>query len=313
LAILGLSAFLVTPTLPGYAFLPDVSSRVVLPGGVQVPASLVHEAVVLANATLVLNDGEFIERGSYRPLTVVSPAVTSSNWIGYAWAKAECVYDPSRGYPVCEPRYKAFTGYWNIPSSPSDPDQVLLYIFNGMQPSGASSLPLLQPVLQWGDNGAFGGWYWSMASWYIYLDSSGNTQYVHSTPVTDSSSIYTDAHGGIGWIFDTTWDITSTFLNSDCQAGYYVCPDTTLTVDTGSNTLGYISVVLEGYWHNGLDWGYLDNCNQLPGDIHFTGLKVVDEDGYLKPAGMEGAAENTICPGFEVNILDGYSVDIITG
>ncbi len=281
-----------------------------LPGGVQIPASHVYEAMILANATLLLDDGRFLEAGSYGPLGIIPPQVTSSNWIGYAWANRECVYYPEWGYPICEHFYKAFTGYWNIPSDPVDPDNVVLYIFNGMQPSSSGSFPLLQPVLQWGDNGGWGGLYWSMASWYV----TGYGEVIYSTPMLGVDSNYVDAHGGIGWLYSRTYEITSTVLNSDCRAGYYSCPQTSLTVDTSRSSYGFISVVLEGYWHDGFNWGHLDNCNQLPGDIHFTSLEVVDTGGYLQPASMEETEDNAPgCPGFEVNILNGYSVDIITG
>jgi hypothetical protein len=51
------------------------------------------------------------------------------------------------------------------------------YIFNGSQ----SSSMIYQPVLQWGNNGWFGGNYWCVASWYA--DSQGSAAF-HSAPVT---------------------------------------------------------------------------------------------------------------------------------
>lgn len=294
--------------LPGLPAPTATQPMVMLPGGSQLPAAMVHEATILANATLLLDDGRYLEVGSYRPLTVM-PTVASSSWIGWAWAKAECIYDPPPSWPVCEPTYRAFTGYWNIPSAPQDPNHLLLFIFNGMQPIDNFDHPLLQPVLQWGNNGAFGGWYWSMASWFVTDYDEG----IYSTPLLDVGANYDQVHGGMGWSHGTTFDITSTVLNSDCRAGYYSCPDTSLTVDTGYVAFGYISVVLEGWWWNGSNWDLIDNCDNLPGDIHFTGLKVVLSNGQYKDANLEEDEEYTICPGFDVSILpDGTSVDIAT-
>jgi len=55
-------------------------------------------------------------------------------------------------------------GFWTVPSNPSD-NGALIYLFNGIEPSNFSAI--LQPVLQYGSNGAFGGNYWVIASWYV--------------------------------------------------------------------------------------------------------------------------------------------------
>jgi hypothetical protein len=55
-------------------------------------------------------------------------------------------------------------GTWVVPTNPSTPG-ALNYLFNGIEP--ANRQWILQPVLQWGSNGSFGGDYWVIASWIV--------------------------------------------------------------------------------------------------------------------------------------------------
>jgi|SRR5208282_4282331 hypothetical protein len=55
-------------------------------------------------------------------------------------------------------------GNWTVPSNPSS-NGALIYLFNGIEPSSENWI--LQPVLQYGSNGAFGGNYWVIASWMV--------------------------------------------------------------------------------------------------------------------------------------------------
>ncbi len=55
-------------------------------------------------------------------------------------------------------------GTWTVPSYPSE-NGALIYLFNGIEP--ATENWILQPVLQYGANGAFGGNYYVIASWMI--------------------------------------------------------------------------------------------------------------------------------------------------
>lgn len=67
-------------------------------------------------------------------------------------------------------------GYWTVPSIPKTYG-ALIFIFNGIEPSGGAWI--MQPVLQYGDNGAFGGNYWVLASWLVH----SNTDYFVSSPI----------------------------------------------------------------------------------------------------------------------------------
>lgn len=61
-------------------------------------------------------------------------------------------------------------GYWHVPSPPNA-DGALVYLFNGIEPSGGGWI--MQPVLQWGNNGGFGGNYYVFASWLVGPQGSG--------------------------------------------------------------------------------------------------------------------------------------------
>jgi hypothetical protein len=67
-------------------------------------------------------------------------------------------------------------GYWTVPAAPKT-SGALVYFFNGVEPNGGGWI--IQPVLQYGDNGAFGGDYWVFASWLVH----SNTDYFVSSTV----------------------------------------------------------------------------------------------------------------------------------
>jgi hypothetical protein len=73
-----------------------------------------------------------------------------------------------------------FSTSWAVPPAPATQSGQLIYLFNGIQ----NSTMIYQPVLQWGNNGSFGGNYWCVATWYA--DGQTGAAF-HSTPVTVSS------------------------------------------------------------------------------------------------------------------------------
>jgi hypothetical protein len=54
-----------------------------------------------------------------------------------------------------------FESEFHVPAAPSNYDGQLIYIFPGLQGGGA----ILQTVIQYGNNGSWGGEYWSMNTW----------------------------------------------------------------------------------------------------------------------------------------------------
>ena len=67
----------------------------------------------------------------------------------------------------------SMTVRWRVPEPPKERGS-LIYLFPGAQ--GPKMRTILQPVLQWGCNGDFGGDHWSIASWYCSDDAGA----VHS-------------------------------------------------------------------------------------------------------------------------------------
>ena len=64
---------------------------------------------------------------------------------------------------------------WMIPSFPATQSGQLIYLFNWIQ----KATMIYQPVLQWSSNGAFGGNYWVVASWYA--DGQGGFAFATQT------------------------------------------------------------------------------------------------------------------------------------
>jgi hypothetical protein len=88
-----------------------------------------------------------------------------TGWITYAY------WQNNTGKPIT-----SFATTWVVPPFPATQSGQLIYLFNGIQ----NSTMIYQPVLQWGNNGAFGGNYWCVASWYA---DGQNGSAFHSQPV----------------------------------------------------------------------------------------------------------------------------------
>ncbi|MEH2568502.1 hypothetical protein [Bradyrhizobium sp. AZCC 2289] len=158
---------------------------IITPGGARHP-SLVHRIEAghtidgtagrlrqfSASQELVADFGPLAARPqnqSLMPANVVRPVPTvpglQTGWISFAqWFN-------STGKPIT-----LFRSTWVVPPPPSADDGQLIYLFNGIQ----NSTMIYQPVLQWGSNGAFGGSYWVVASWYA--DGQGGQSF-HSAEV----------------------------------------------------------------------------------------------------------------------------------
>ena len=59
-----------------------------------------------------------------------------------------------------------FLTEWIVPPAPATSSGQIIFLFNGIQNTGAN-YGILQPVLQWGVSAAGGGAYWAVASWYV--------------------------------------------------------------------------------------------------------------------------------------------------
>jgi hypothetical protein len=134
---------------------------VLTPGGFR-PRSLVYQVEAgdalrsAGDRTLMLipSKGAIVDV----PLAAAwSPALPAlgSGWIAYAF------WNNGTGHHL-----SSFRTTWEVPSEPTTKSGQTIFLFNGIQNYGAN-FGILQPVLQWGASAAGGGFYWSVASWYV--------------------------------------------------------------------------------------------------------------------------------------------------
>jgi len=104
--------------------------------------------------------------------------------------------------------FSAIGGDWTVPPDPSvDFVGGLIYLFNSLQ----SASEIIQPVLQFGNNGTFGGNSWTLASWHVYVDQGGGAYYSPVLNTSEGSSIHgftvsngCSSSGLCNWEIDTT-------------------------------------------------------------------------------------------------------------
>lgn len=86
----------------------------------------------------------------------------------------------------------------------------LIYLFNGIEPTNQRWI--LQPVLQWASNGAFGGDYWVIASWFVeptgYVFYSQPQVVVSGDVIRGTTGITAEGAGTIDWVVSAE-DLTS--------------------------------------------------------------------------------------------------------
>jgi hypothetical protein len=101
--------------------------------------------------------GEIVTNGAL-------PPTISHAWIEYASTTTSTAFGE-------------LSANWVVPPAPTSHDGQLIYLFTGME-DYSDTYTILQPVLQWGNNGYFGGNFWEIASWNCcpsgYTFFSGN-------------------------------------------------------------------------------------------------------------------------------------------
>ena len=140
-------------------------------------------------------------------------------------------------------------GYMHVPPPPQN-SGALVYLFNGIEPAGGNWI--IQPVLQWGDNGGFGGDYYVMASWLVGPTGSGIVL------VSDPINV------NVGdWIVGVTEQngVTDTTLSYDTNAEDNATNPATssvlkVTVSTSLHWVWGYAGVLEAY--------NVTSCSQFP-------------------------------------------------
>jgi hypothetical protein len=139
---------------------------------VQTPAGLVHKTCVhqLADGDTVDDQGNILRANGelevLAPCAYVDPLQERKRLGGVTQA-----VQPATDNGWTE------TAYWHAPTDvgdffstgrvpypPATQSSQLIYLFSALEDETEENI--IQPVLQWGYNGAFGGKYWGIASWY---------------------------------------------------------------------------------------------------------------------------------------------------
>ncbi len=190
-------------------------------------------------------DGQRASRGSAGGRHVQGP--TNNGWIEYAL------------YGLSGDTYGYLLADWEVPDDPSGySGNKLYYTFPGLQGGGY----ILQPVLQYGDNGAFGGSYWTLASWSC--DDGQDCNY--STPISASAGD----------------DIRGSVEASDCANR--VCDWTIITrnVTTQTQTTRVYedTLIYATAFGGAVEVNDITACSQYPEyGVSYTSIALKDEDG----------------------------------
>ncbi len=93
------------------------------------------------------------------------------------------------GYAELSP-ITSIQAHFIVPTAPSSNDNQIIYLFPATQncfSNCGNYVFIIQPVLQWGNNGAFGGPYYVLASWWV--DSNGNYLYSKAINVSPNDKL----------------------------------------------------------------------------------------------------------------------------
>jgi hypothetical protein len=265
---------------------------------VATPAGLYHKscvreipagAVVDRAEVVHLRDGSrhqvppcaFAARASIRPgnrPSTVAPSrpgvasPTINGWVEYTWAT-------SSGSP-----YKRILADWTVPAAPAGSygaSGKVYYTFPGLQ----SNTYIIQPVLQYGNNGGFGGAYWTIASWQC---GSSSSNCFHSTPITVSSG--NAIHG----------DVTA----SGCVGGSCTWTITTTNSSTAQSTT-YQAVDTENYWQatsGAVEVYQASTCSDFPANTNYNSSGV-----FYTNVAVYGNTFNLVSPGWSGIITSGLT------
>ena len=183
----------------------------------------------------------------------------------------------------------SFSTTWIVPAPPTTQSGQLIYLFNGIQ----NSAMIYQPVLQWGNNGAFGGNYWVVASWYA--DGQSGAAY-HTQPVQVNPG---DVLVGIM----TLTNQSGTSFDYNCE--FQGIAQTSLPFQNIPE-LGWCCETLEAYW--------LSKCSDYPAAVYtaFQGIDI--QTGAVNPTLNWGSSNNITDCGQHVVVMSnanpGGEVDI---
>ena len=155
---------------------PNGGSIDVQTGDVNVNGVIVDHYVACTTSSFKLQYGEQQSASG-------SPPTASGGWYEYSSANATTIGGLTQ--------FNNLTVYWDVPTAPAIYDSSFQYFFPSLQSGGGTCGPetgIIQPVLQWGNDGYFGGQNWEIASWAVWgcTSSCTNCSFGHSPPETVS-------------------------------------------------------------------------------------------------------------------------------
>jgi hypothetical protein len=166
-------------------------------------------------------------------------------------------------------------GRWTVPAKPLQ-DGSVIYMFNGLEPS--TQCCIIQPVLQYGYNGYFGGNYWTIASWLVTSTNAwySQPQTVHPGDTLVGYTEVTHTSGGNLYYEVVLEDLTSRV--------YTVLE----VVSSGLRWSWVYGAVLEAY--------DITSCAQFPSGLKevFSDISVYQAPGY------------TLTSPVWLGVIDGY-------
>jgi hypothetical protein len=175
---------------------------------------------------------------------------TNTGWMAYA-------FDNLTGGNA----YGELSADWEVPDDPVGSYSGSVgpyYAFPGIQ----SSTYILQPVLQYGNNGHFGGSYWRLASWSC--DSGTDCNY--STPISASEGD----------------EILGSIAASACENDVCTWTIVSRNVTTQTQTTRIFVDTWNYYWATGgaVEVYDITTCSQYPEDgVYFTDISMEDKYG----------------------------------
>jgi hypothetical protein len=168
------------------------------------------------------------------------------------------------GYCGTSNSYRTLAADWRVPANPTtayNTSGKVYYTFPGLEDNPVTTI--IQPVIQYGNSGYYGGAYWTMASWACGPGCSNAT---HSTPVSISAG--DQIHGSI--------------VASNCASGACTWAITTQDVTTGQQT------VFPYAGGDNYTWGFggvvetygLDVCSNYPSaGVFFSQIALTNQNG----------------------------------
>jgi len=239
--------------------------RVLTPGGFR-PKSLVHRVEQGQGLCAV---GAFVHKLDLASNSVIKlpseelrfadvPAL-GSGWISYAF------WNNGTGRPV-----SSFQSTWKVPAAPTTVGSQTIFLFNGIENSGAN-FGILQPVLQWGPSAAGGGQFWAIASWYV--TSSGHAFHTDLIQVSVGDTL-------LGSM--TLTGQSGVRFNYDCE--FQGVPVTRLRI-RGIAELQWFNETLEAYGVN--------QCSDYPSSLQasFAGISI---QAGASPVPLNWTATNAV-------------------